>query len=299
MKKIILIGLGRMGLAHLKSFLNKPISNLKFYLVDNDIKQLKILSNFIGDRENFKLLKDIPKNEKFDFAIISTLPKPRYNISKKLLENNNVKYLLLEKFLFNKISEYEKFNQVIKKKNTKVFVNIWSKIFIERLRLSSNFKKVLIEILIPQKSILTNLIHFIFIFNSFNRNKNLKIDFSRLILKKNNLGYHDGVGIVKITNKLKSSMIIKTQNIKDAFQIKISASNFEKKITLKGKKIKIYQSKRNINFPLSSEVTYKLFKGLMNKNNKINLPFYKDVDKISKQILFDLRRSFKKQIFVR
>ena len=37
----------------------------------------------------------------------------------------------------------------------------------------------------------------------------------------------------------------------------------------------------------------------MNKNNKINLPFYKDVDKISKQILFDLRRSFKKQIFVR
>ena len=124
MKKIILIGLGRMGLAHLKSFLNKPISNLKFYLVDSDTNRLKILSKLIGKRENFKLLKDIPKNEKFDFAIISTLPKPRFNISKELLENNNVKYLLLEKFIFNKISEYKKFNQIIKRKSTKVFVNI-------------------------------------------------------------------------------------------------------------------------------------------------------------------------------
>lgn len=299
MKKIILIGLGRMGLAHLKSFLNKPISNLKFYLIDSDIKRLKFLSKLIGERENFKLLKEIPKNEKFDFAIISTLPKPRYNLSKKLLENNNVKYLLLEKFIFNKIIEYKKFNQIIKRKRTKVFVNIWSRIFIERLRLASNFKKVFIEILIPQKSILTNLIHFIFIFKSFNHKENLKIDFSRLILKKNNLGYHDGVGLVKITNKLESSMIIKTQKIRDAFQLKILATNFEKKISLRGKKIKIHQSKRSINFPLSSEVTYKLFKGLMNKNNKINLPFYKDVDKISKQILFDLRKSFKKQIFVR
>ena len=94
-------------------------------------------------------------------------------------------------------------------------------------------------------------------------------------------------------------MIIRTQKIKKDFQIKISTSNFKKKITLKGKKIEIHLSKRNINFPLASEVTYKFFKGLMNKNNKINLPFYKDVDKISKQILLDLKKSFKKQIFIR
>ena len=299
MKKIILIGLGRMGLAHLKSFLSRPISNLKFYLVDSDLKKLKILRKFVGKKSNFKLLKDIPKNEIFDFAIISTLPKPRYNISKKLLENNIVKYLLLEKFVFSKIPEYEKFNRIIKKKNTKVFVNIWSKIFIERLRFTSNLKRVFIEVIIPKKSILTNLIHFIFILKLFNRKKNFKIDFSSLNIKKNKFGYHDGVGAIKVTNKLKSTMIIKTQKIRNSFQIKMSAYKFKKTINLNGKKIKINKHKKNINFPLASEVTYKLFKGLMNKNNKINLPVYKDVDKISKQILFDLNKSFKKQIYVR
>lgn len=299
MKKIIFIGLGRMGLAHLKSFLNKPISNLKFYLVDNDTRQMKILYQLVGKRKNFKLLKDIPKNEKFDFAVISTLPKQRYNIAKKLLENNNVKYLLLEKFIFSKIVEYKKFNGIIKKKKTKVFVNIWSKIFLERLRFTSSFKRVFIEILIPQKSILTNLIHFIFILKFLNQEKNLKIDFSKLNLKKNNLGYHDGVGEIKVTNELHSNMIIKTQKIKNDFQIKISTHKFNKTIILKGRKIKLHKSRRNINFPLASEITYKLYKGLMNKNNKINLPVYKDVEKICKQILLDLSKSFKKQIYVR
>ena len=94
-------------------------------------------------------------------------------------------------------------------------------------------------------------------------------------------------------------MIIKTQKIKNDFQIKISTHKFNKTIILKGRKIKLHKSRRNINFPLASEITYKLYKGLMNKNNKINLPVYKDVEKICKQILLDLSKSFKKQIYVR
>ena len=83
MKKIIFIGLGRMGLAHLKSFLNKPISNLELTL--KSFKQVSFLKSLepngntsvtftVLDNKK-KIIYKLSNNRKVDRNTINLLKK--------------------------------------------------------------------------------------------------------------------------------------------------------------------------------------------------------------------------------
>ena len=83
-----------MGLAHLNSFLKNP-AKIRYFLVE---KNHIILSNFKSSKKNY--LQDFKKNSKketFDFGVVATRSRERYEICDKLFKNNS-KNLFLEKF---------------------------------------------------------------------------------------------------------------------------------------------------------------------------------------------------------
>ena len=158
MNNILIVGLGNMGLAHLKSFLVKK----KFYnlfLLDSDRRIIKKLQNSFSTDKKILIYKNYPKGFKFHLAIISTKSKDRLKAITKIIKYNEINYLLLEKFLFNKISDYKKFEKLNKYKANKTFVNIWSKQFLKLIKLKKSQKVFFIKVELPEYKLLTNLIH--------------------------------------------------------------------------------------------------------------------------------------------
>ena len=57
-----------------------------------------------------------------------------------------------------------KLRKLLKNKINQIYVNVWSEIFLKLLNIKKNNKTFLINIVIPEKKILTNLIHYYEIF---------------------------------------------------------------------------------------------------------------------------------------
>ena len=109
-KNILIVGLGSMGHSHLLSFL-KHKKKYNFEICDKNFKK-KFYSEIYFSTK-------LPKRKKYDLVIIATNSKERFKVAKKIMNFNKVKSLILEKFLFNKLSEYSSFEKIIKKNKIK------------------------------------------------------------------------------------------------------------------------------------------------------------------------------------
>ena len=300
MGKIIIVGLGNMGLSHLRSFLK---SKLKFriFIVEKDKKRVEEVKKiFIKEKvKNFYLDHKVPKSEIFDFAIISTRPKERLQVIKELLLRNRVKILFLEKFLFCKIENYRKFSRFYRNKVNYAYVNIWSEIFLKLLKIKKNKTPFIINVTLPEKRILTNVIHFYEIFRILSGEK-FKINFEKLIIYKKIDGYHEGTGKIEFS-KNNSKMIIKTKKMENTFIFNYQSKHFLKTVKFKkGNIVDLINKDKKIKFPLASSVTCKFYEKVINNKNRKNISFpkYELVEKSSKRILNILNNHFKKKIFI-
>ena len=164
MKKILIVGLGPMGIAHLKSFQSKS-SKYQIFLSDLNMnkiagKNLRLFKKF----KNLSINDNLPKNLKFDVVIISTNSKERYLVIREIFNHNKVKNLFLEKFIFPNIKDFNLFKKLIKKKKIKnIFVNTWGDYLIRKLNIVNFLKRkknLKIIININKGDMLTNLIHY-------------------------------------------------------------------------------------------------------------------------------------------
>jgi len=129
MKKVALIGAGQLGSRHLqglaKSDLEISIEVVKPFEVSRDIAK----SRFKEIPENKKIkninfLENISElSNELDLVIIATNADVRFKLVIELLENKKVQNLVLEKVLFQKIEEYREIEKLLKKTNTKCWVN--------------------------------------------------------------------------------------------------------------------------------------------------------------------------------
>lgn len=137
---IVIIGIGNIGSRHLESLLKS--SKSKVFVFDSSKKQInKIKKKYKNKLYYLKNLEDI--KEEISLVIISTNADIRHKILYKVLERMNVKNVLLEKIVFQKLSYFQKFKKIIKKKKVNVFVNCprrLLKIF-EIIKFDYNFKK--------------------------------------------------------------------------------------------------------------------------------------------------------------
>ncbi len=299
-RKILIIGLGGIGEAHLKSIIN--YRNYQIEVCEKDLKKINILKSKYNTN-NIKYITRLPKNKKYYLCIISTNPKERFGIAKAIIKCNNLRYILFEKFVFSKIHNYEKMANYLKKKKVDAYVNTWADFIITSLRLKLKYEKIDMNIFVQNGRMLTNLIHFTSLFSLLKNDFNLKIIKLKNMkfFRSKNISYHEMSGKIFIESSDGSKLNIKSKLLKkNIFEIVCKSKSYNFKISLtQNLKINkfnyITKTKKSINFPLVSKVTLKNIKNF----NKTLFLKYDIVKKNSILILNILKKSSKKYIFVR
>ena len=178
MKYILIVGLGNMGKAHYEAIL-KVKTKKRIYLFDiieSQSKSIKLINNDLNKTEVCKNLDEIVK--KIDLLILSTTAEGRYSILIDILSKIKVNKILFEKFLFQKLVEYNKTKKILAKNNIKAWVHL-------PLRLAPIFNLVKKEITKNNTFILrslggdwsmaSNIIHSIDLFTFLTNSKSLQI----------------------------------------------------------------------------------------------------------------------------
>lgn len=135
MKTVAVIGAGQLGSRHLQG-LKASRNELAIYVMDQSDESLKLAEeryNQIDDNGYSKNITfvtsigELPKE--LDVVIIATGSMPRAMLTKMLLEHSNIRYLILEKILFPRLSEYDYIQKILKEKNVKAWVNCPRRLF--------------------------------------------------------------------------------------------------------------------------------------------------------------------------
>lgn len=250
---ILIVGCGKMGSSHIKSFLDKSCCNLLLY--DNDNTKLKNYESL----KNIEILKNIKLKKRIKLCILSTPSKTRFNLFKKLYRQKKIEIFLLEKFMFLKKKNYDYVKQNYK--INKIFNNVWGKYL---FKLSQNYNLKFydkVEIKIQKGHMLTNLIHFMNFFSYYQK----FIKLNKFELQPfNKAQYDEYSGKIYLEYSLQK-VKIQTSKIKNIFEISFSKSRNKKKFKIILKKnLKLYFFLNNnvsnvLEFPLASFFSYKFF----------------------------------------
>jgi hypothetical protein len=123
---ILIIGAGQLGSRHMQGVL-RSINNINLYVLDPSEESLILAeqrAKEIHHNHTIHYLKNwdlIPKF--FDIVIVSTNSNIREKVVYKLLTEYEVKYLILEKVLFQEIDSFRRIAKLIESCKVKVWVN--------------------------------------------------------------------------------------------------------------------------------------------------------------------------------
>lgn len=167
MKTICIIGAGNIGSRHLQG-LKKITFPLTIEVIDPSTKSLEIAKvryNQIQSSTNHKIIfaKNLDKvSRKIDLSIIATSSNVRRKVIETLLAKSSIKYLILEKILFQKKQDYFETEELLKKKGCKVWVNFSMRTMPFYYNLKAKFKGP-IQMMVSgsQFGLITNAIHFV------------------------------------------------------------------------------------------------------------------------------------------
>lgn len=291
-KNILIIGFGNMGKSHLKSFL---ISKRKYKIHVYDLKSVikKEVKNF-SNKINF--LSKFPQKKNYDLLILATSSKVRYTILSRLLSLNKIKNIILEKFMFNKIHHYKKFDKYLSNNtNIRVNVNTWGNYLYRNLKINKSIiKSKDIKIYVPDGTMLTNFIHYFDFYLRDQERFQTKINFNKIINSKRK-GYHEALGKIEIKSN-KNQMEIKTnKNIK---YHTIYINKIYKIIIDYSKKFVVYKNDKiiqKINFPYAFKFSEKNFLKISTKNKNYRFNNYDKISNLSCNFLKNLKKYRKKE----
>ena len=274
--KVLIIGLGGMGQAHLASFINKKFI---IHIVEKKKPDLDII------RKNVFYFNKLPNKEKYLLTICATTSKERFNLVKKFLSNNTTKFLLLEKFCFISLNQFEKYKNELDIK-TFTFINSWAYLIAKEIKGIDKNKKFKLVCEISEGNLLSNISHFFHIFGYLNNNSILKKFYKtkyKIIKSLKRKSYDELKGIIKIEDVNKNLLKIiskkKMSNIMN-FYLYQEDKNIVYKIIIR-KDYKIYFYKNNkitkiMNFPFSKKTSFVFLKKCISKSYDYLLKFIND-----------------------
>ena len=123
---ICVIGVGNLGIRHAQAILNAELQ-VVLHLVDPDPQLSLRVSSIISNQDQkddikcYAEIKLLPEN--LDVVIVATTADVRFSILSALLEHAKVKYLVLEKVLFQSTRQIQSAGNLIEKSGAKVWVN--------------------------------------------------------------------------------------------------------------------------------------------------------------------------------
>lgn len=240
MINIALIGSGELGSRHLQSLVG--INNANVTVVEPsstsvEITRQRILDLNLNERADVFFVDNIKKlPSEIDFAIIATGAAPRLSILKRLLKHANVKYLLLEKVLFQSIEDYTEAKELIDNNNVKAWVNCPRRMFefYASLKLKLNKSSPMVmEVNGGSWGLACNAIHFIDIFSFLTDSKVLTVttdDLEQKIYPSKREGYIEIFGRLNVTFHDGHQLILNCSHDKVSMDINITNMDGEYKI---------------------------------------------------------------------
>ena len=212
--KILLVGLGNIGIRHLEGILAVK-KKLVIYIFDrNEIKYLDI-ANYLKNKKTKHTIiyvKNILDLKTIDLLILATDSLNRLNILEKIIKCTKIKSILLEKVVFLDSTSFNKAIKLIKLHKIKAWVNCIRREVSFYNKLKNNLKKSKFKIHYTgyKWGLASNLIHFIDLFFYFSISKNIsyftKFNNKKYITKRSN--YHDIHGLIKIKDSYKNELIL-------------------------------------------------------------------------------------------
>lgn len=260
---ILIIGIGNIGFRHFEATnkipLNKNIHILDKYKVIKNLKK-NIKSNTYNKIFFHQSMETLPK--KIDLVTISTTSKIRSKIIKKLLTKSKIKFMILEKFLFQKISDYRNNLKRLKKHKIYSWVNCQRRAFPFYQNLKKKIRKGSIEMIVKGNrwNLMSNSIHFLDLFFFLSGEKKIKLiknDLSKKVLNSKRTGFISLFGKISI-NFFDSSKIIFEDKNEKKNNIIITIKNNDKKFSIveKPRKIKLKITRKN-------KISTKLYKNFL------------------------------------
>lgn len=291
MKRVSVIGIGNLGLRHLESLINSKM-NLEIYALDPSVTAIQNAVNFT-DKINYddkvisvkfiSSIKELPKD--IDLAIVATNSNVRLKVVNNLLLNSKIKYLVLEKVLFQKLKDYEDCNTLLENNNVITYVNCPMrsyKIYNKIKSLIDKSSKIEMFVSGGDWALGCNSIHYIDVFSFLNNSSINTCDLylDKEIISSKRDGFIEFTGKLKITHDESSLLltsikdkstekIIKIYSKDNLFILNENSGIFEHYIG--NKKI----SNDSFNIPYQSEIT-KVFASDLFNTGKCQLPTYKE-----------------------
>lgn len=216
---------------------------------------------------------------KIDLAIISTNADKRRKVIENLLDNVNLKYLILEKVAFQSTKDFQEISDILSKRNIKAWVNCPRRLypFFRNLReetiLSDSIK---ISITGKKWGLASNTIHMLDLFAFLSGQTKLTLNISELdteICKSKRDGYIELTGKIYATTMRGDLLELVDYKKKDVpFQIIIEFRNKRLEIYQEQELIITYQSKimhskETFYMPLQSEMTASVVKSILEKGH--------------------------------
>ena len=128
MNTILIAGAGQLGSRHLQG-VKRSNHELDIWVYDLSEESLKIAKERYDQIEmtteksvHFVTSLDSVPTE-IDVVIVASGSKPRAIIVKQILAAKHVRYMVLEKFLFTRLAEYDEIGALIREKGIKTWVN--------------------------------------------------------------------------------------------------------------------------------------------------------------------------------
>ena len=127
MNTILIAGAGQLGSRHLQG-VKTSNHELDIWVYDLSEESLKVAEERYNQVESgnktahfVTSLDTVPEN--IDIVIVASGSKPRAIIVKQILASKKVKYMVLEKFLFTRLAEYEEIGKLLNERGVNTWVN--------------------------------------------------------------------------------------------------------------------------------------------------------------------------------
>lgn len=301
---ILLIGAGNIGSRHLQGIkkINLP---LNIEVVDPSLESLQIAEerySQIPSRTNHQISFSQTlngNNKEIDLAIIATSSSVRRKVLEDLLKIRQVKYLILEKILFQKRQDYAFVEKLLQKKDIKTWVNFSMRTmpFYANLRDKLNSP---IQMIVSgsQYGLITNAIHFTDYISYLTGSEDFKVSTTSLekkIIQSKRKGYLELNGTLNVNFKDGSSGVFICYTDSDApFTIELLSNNFraiskesERKAYVSNSSKKWLWKEITTDIPFQSDMTSSLVTNIL-KKGVCNLTPFSQAAQIHLQLLEEL-----------
>lgn len=235
MNNILIIGAGQLGSRHLQglALVKEP---LNIYLVDPNQTALNLCEQRFNEVDVYKNkdiylcteIKELPSE--IIFMIISTNSLQRLHVLKQALKQSNIKFLVLEKFLFPFASEYIEAEELFENVDTKVYVNcakrMWPN-YVEFKKHIQNIKYEKINLTVSgvNWNLASNAVHYIDLLFYLTEEKLIQLDSSKIsdnIYDNKRQGYVEFAGELSGITPNGHSLVLKCEKEKDGFSLFIT-----------------------------------------------------------------------------